>query len=219
MTNKSLIIIPCSKKKRPGGINGLGWRSDNSVVRKLSLESANQLLNSRRLLSKQFGYAESRDLGGYQDATNQLMLSYNRYDGNLYRKIDESLWLRLAKSDHVEGLIISALYGILTPFEPICNYNLRMNESMGHRLRLSRWWANKGLGSLLKEYIKINEISFVHDFLGGLYSRISEPLKSLEPLVILHHYTYPGLGSGADHHRGKDVKNLLNQILGDCHPS
>ena len=213
MKKKTLIIFACCNRKKSGGAESLHWRRSDSVISRLPLEVGKRLLESRFKLSQRFTYQNGKDLGGDQDVSKSLMRAFERYDGNLYRRIESTYWQQLANVDHVEILIVSALYGLLTPFEPIRNYNLMMGTSIAPRFRLSRWWVDQGLDALLKEYIIHNQISEVYNFLSCSYSVIAGPLYLLCPTVKTHHKGYAGLGSGSDHHRGKDINNLLKCLL------
>ncbi len=213
MKKKTLIILACCNRKRPDGEEGLCWRRKDSVISRLSSEAGERLLESRLKLSRRFNYADGRDLGCYKDESVPMMRAFDRYNGNLYGRIDDAQWHSLVQTDHVAVLIVSALYGLLTPFESIREYNLTMRAAMAYRLSLSRWWVNQGLGSHLKEYVVRNEITEVHNFLSSSYVAISESLYSLRPQVKIRFYRYSGLGSGSDYHRGRDINNLLKRLL------
>lgn len=208
---RTLIVIPCSGRKEKGGENGLVWARDKSVIHRLPPTASERLLDCRRELAQKFGLAEGEDLGGARAGPVPLMPACRRYDGNLYRKIEKALWSSVARSDSVEIVIVSALYGLLTPWEPIRYYNVSMTDPFAHRLRLARWWSDQGLGRLLTEYVKRNGASVVHDFLSGAYADVAADLSEFKTAVKLQRHSYPGLGSGADHHRGRDVRALLSR--------
>lgn len=86
-----------------------------------------------------------------------------------------------------------------------------MTDPIAARLRLVRWWADQGLGRLLAEYLKRSGPSVVHDFLSGAYADVAADLSELKSAVKVQRHSYPGLGSGADHHRGRDVRALLSK--------
>ncbi len=195
------------------------WSQRESIAKCLSRGGVTRLLDARRQLARHFGEPEGEDLGSRQPAPVPLMPAHTRYDGNLYRKIDKSLWPEVAKLENVAVIIISALYGLLIPGEAIREYNRTMGETIAPRLRLARWWSERGLGSLLVEYIKRNKVAVVHDFLSGSYVRIANELSSLGPTVKVQHHSYPGLGSGADYHRGQDVRKLLVRELRNGKPN
>lgn len=218
MKDKVLIITPCSQRKRQGDVAGLTWKREMSVLGKLSPKSADRLMESRRVLQKRFRYREGKDLGGPVRGTIPLMPAHARYDGNLYRKIDESLWSRLAGAVSVDLLIVSSLYGLLTPEEAIRAYDMPMSRTVRMGVPIKKWWMSRGMLSLLGEYIRRNGYSLVHDFLGGSFVQLadfhdSEPLLSFGKNLRLIRHNYAGLGSGAEHHRGKDVRRLLEKYL------
>jgi len=215
MAGKILIIIACSGRKRDGGIPGYRWENKNSAISRLSRQKAMSLLTCRRLLAKKYHHKEGMDLGGNREGTVPLIPAIERYDGNLYREIDTTLWGKLAGKDCVEVLIVSALYGLLTPWEAIRKYELSMNEAYAERYRLSRWWRDQGLGKMLAEFVVGSGASIVHDFLSGPYRNITWELKAKAGSKFrLPYHSYPGLGSGSDYHRGKDVRDLLEGALG-----
>jgi cytoplasmic iron level regulating protein YaaA (DUF328/UPF0246 family) len=215
MNKKTLIVFACCNRKRPDGEKSLTWSKKQSIINRLSSETGQKLLESRHKLARRFNKAEGKDLGGDKDAPVLLMRAFERYDGNLYRKIDKSYWHKLLQIDYVNVLIVSALYGLLTPWEPIRDYNIMITDAFRSRFSLARWWKNQGLGFYLKEYIIRNGITEVHDFLSGSYSTIADPIFTLVPKKKIKTYLgrYSGMGSGADHHRGKDINKLLEQTL------
>lgn len=181
------------------------------MIYRLPPAVAEGLLEWRRHLAQQFGFPEGEDLGSSRAAPVPLMPACFRYDGNLYRKIEEALWSRAARSGSMEVVIVSALYGLLDLWEPIRYYNVAITDNVAPGLRLARWWSERGLGRLLAEYIEGSGASVVHDFLSGAYVEVADALEELGGPVKVYRHSYPGLGSGADHHRGWDVRKLLSQ--------
>lgn len=212
MNKKTLIICACCNRKRSDGGKNLRWRKEQSIISTLSSEAGQKLLKSRWKLARRFQQVEGKDLGGDNHAPALLMPAFKRYDGNLYRKITGAHWEKLAQTDHVEIIIVSALYGLLIPWEAIREYNLTMATAVVRRLKLSRWWIKEEIGHHLKEYILRNQITDVYNFLSSSYSLIAEPLASLKHHVRIHpQKKYHTMG--ADHHRGRDINNLLAQLL------
>lgn len=222
MPGKILVIISCSGGKRNDeGSSGCRWVKENSAVGRLSRDKAAALLDCRRSLPgnypKKFHHKEEKDLGGNREGTVPLMPAIERYTGKLYGEIDSSLWKRLkGREDSMEVVIVSALYGLLTPWEAIRNYDLAMDEAYGKRFQLWRWWRNQGLGGMLCEFVDRSGASTVHDFLGGPYRNISRGLKAQASSKFrLIPHQYPGEGSGSIYHRGRDVRKLMEKTLGD----
>jgi len=212
---KILIIITCSGRKRDGETPGCRWEEKISAINRLSHHKAKALLACRRSLAEKYHHKEGWDLGGSRDSNVRMMPAYRRYDGNLYRRIDSTLWENLERKDSVGVLIVSAMYGLLTPWEAIRKYDLAMEEAYAERYRLSRWWRNQGLGKMLAEFVEGSGASVVHDFLGGKYADITRELKAMAGgKVYLHRHSYPGQGLGSDYHRGEDVRKLLEGAFG-----
>ncbi len=162
-----------------------------------------------------FRFSIGTDLGGGEPVAQLPMLqAHTRYDGNLYRKIDEPIWSEASDSGRVAVVIISALYGLLTSKEAIREYNMTMDRNFAYRLPLVRWWSEQGLGSVLVEYIKRIGATVVHDFLSGSYAQIGNDLSSLGKATRVVRHVYPGIGSGSNYHRGQNVRKLLMRILG-----
>lgn len=209
---KTLVVIPCSGRKTSGGVEGLAWSARHSSLRGLSRRGGDKLLAARRELAHRFRYRADSDLGGEPSESECLLPAWQRYDGNLYRKIDSRLWQSLG--DEVDVVIVSALYGLVAPTEAIRHYDRAMAKHIAPRTTLGRWWADHNLGLLLVEYVETGGAVEVHDFLGGAYERIGRPLDSLRGHIRLSRHSYPGLGSGADHHRGRDVARVIASCLG-----
>jgi len=207
MPARSLIVIPCSGRKRHELRIGLKWAPEQSAVAGLSASSASALRAARHDLAALLGLSEGADLGGNSKIQAALMPARERYDGNLYRRIDPALWPDPSLSG-LEVVIVSALYGLLTPLEPIRHYDAWMDQKIGERIRLSRWWKQRSLGSMLAEYLARSGAAVVHDFLSASYSVVGADLDGLDGIEVVRH-KYPGLGNGADFHRGQDVRNLM----------
>lgn len=222
MPGKILIIISCSGgKKKDDGSPGCRWVRKNSAACRLSREKAAALLACRRSLPgnypKKFHHKGEKDLGGNREGTIPLMPAIERYTGKLYGEIDSSLWKRLkGMEDSMEVVIVSALYGLLSPWEAIRDYDLAMDEPYAERIQLWKWWRNQGLGEMLCEFVDRSGASTVHDFLGGPYRNISRGMKARASNKFrLISHQYPGEGSGSIYHRGRDVRKLMEKTLGD----
>lgn len=222
MPGKILIIISCSGgKKSDDGSPGCRWVRKDSAVCRLSREKAAALLACRRSLAekypKKFHHKGEKDLGGNREGTVPLMPAIERYTGKLYGEIDSSLWKRSkGREDSMEVVIVSALYGLLSPWEAIRDYDLAMDEPYAERIQLWKWWRNQGLGEMLCEFVDRSGASTVHDFLGGPYRNISRGMKAQASSKFrLISHQYPGEGSGSIYHRGRDVRKLMEKILGD----
>jgi cytoplasmic iron level regulating protein YaaA (DUF328/UPF0246 family) len=170
-------------------------------------------MKCRHQLAEKFGYAPGEDLGGETRTPVPLMLARERYDGNLYRKISGAIWEPLRDSANVEVVIVSALYGLVTPWELIRDYEMAMTEKIETRVRLARWWSQQGLGSILVDYAQRADTRIVHDFLGGAYGEVSEAFSCLSSSVRVVRHSFARRYSAADYYRGWEIERLLEDLL------
>jgi hypothetical protein len=184
----------------PGGT--LQWSRASSALGRLSSGGARTLVNSRRDLARQFRFPGGVDLGS-SGVSEPLMPARLRYAGNLYSRIDRDMWP--GRRSNIDIVIVSALYGLLTPEERIRDYDLTMNDHLPSGIRVSRWWLNQGLPGLLAEFVERTGVDVVHSFLSSTYAWAAEAVDC----VRIRDHKYPRLGSGADFHRGDDVRRLL----------
>ncbi len=213
--SRTVIVIPCSFEKRPGGIRGL-WSPHTSIISELSREDGAHLLELRQHLAMHYGYSEGDDLGtARRGESPPLMPACDRYAGHLYKKVDPKTWARLKRAPYARVVIVSALYGLLSPQEAIRAYNRTMRGGYAPRMTLGRWWSERGLGTLLAEYVERIRATVVHDFLSGTYAKVAETLDSLGHRIEVRRHDYCGLGSGADYHRGQDVQAVLSRLCCD----
>jgi cytoplasmic iron level regulating protein YaaA (DUF328/UPF0246 family) len=133
--------------------------------------------------------------------------AYLRYTGYLYSGAEISELYPKVRTFRLT--VISALYGLLDGDDLIRDYDLAMNETLPNGTKVKTWWKQRGLGSIVEEYISGIKPERVHDFLSGHYR---DALKPWPPASISHlvktHY-YPGEGSGSSWSRGKEIKSLL----------
>jgi cytoplasmic iron level regulating protein YaaA (DUF328/UPF0246 family) len=206
---KELIIIPCSGSKNPYGNKSVMGRE---ITKELDTTSKQKLYRLRQMVSNFF------DIGltnGMNPQSGMLKPAYKRYSGNLYNKIAESSWNKIANSKDADLVIVSALYGIIYYDEPIINYNVAMGDNTLGKQKLYTWWKQNQLEDILAEYINTKEYTLVRSFLSGDYKKA---LPKIESKINAHwlQYQYPNLGSGSNYYRGKDVNNIINNALKFC---
>jgi len=69
------------------------------------------------------------------------MPAIERYTGVLYDAIDpRSMSAVHRRRLDASAVILSGLWGLVTPRDPIPDYKLKMGTSLGRLGRLSRWW-------------------------------------------------------------------------------
>ncbi|MCS7135621.1 MAG: peroxide stress protein YaaA [Nitrososphaerota archaeon] len=210
MKGKTLILIPCCGSKNPGGFTI--YNGKRCIANYLSVNVGKRLMELRRHVAIAFGERLGPDVGVEVLGTQiSYMKAYERYCGNLYSKISKSSWEKLNDSQNLSLVIVSAFYGILRHDELIRNYNRAMNKDRVDGVLLKTWWSRQGLCDILLDYIIKNRIETVHDFLSINYSEAIWPFPSKVRELGINYFMhdYPGLGSGSDFYRGKDVYRLI----------
>jgi len=174
----------------------------------LSPLSFDRLMNARKELGEILDLSPGLDIGSNKHNSElHYRPAYLRYMGNVY--ISGQIASLYPKTDSLQVLIISALYGLLDANDLIRDYDVAMNDSLTQRSMLKTWWKHKGLGGIVEEYIQVVNPSQIHDLLSGDYR---DALKPWPPKAIRHKmlpYNYPGQGIGANWNRGKDLKRIL----------
>lgn len=109
LDGKTLILIPCCKKKEKGGIPE--YKKENCILNDLSPEKGKKLMELRREVAKRFVKDLGPDLGESTRAQIEYMEAYKRYGrGHLYREITS--WEKLNRSQNLKLVIVSAFYGV-----------------------------------------------------------------------------------------------------------
>jgi len=206
-----LILIPCSGSKKNGGIPE--YNTKNSILNHLTDASKGHLLSLRRRLFEYFSTAFGPELGCSNDGTINYVEAYERYSGahsQIYRQISSGSWEKLRKSQDLDLVIVSALYGFVRFDESIQNYNITMRDKIEYQA-LKTWWRNNGLCAILKDYISKNGISEVHNVLSNDYD---DALFScfIDVRVKYENHNFSEYKSGSNAHRGKWVDNFIQNF-------
>ena len=222
---KSLILLPCSNSKKPGGLPV--YKGSFSVVRSLPQDLGVQLVRLRREL---FDYYKDIAPGHEicqpgQAVSNsdklEYMEAFERYSVSkslVYSRITHNIWNELAKSNDVCVLIVSALYRILNYNEPIQNYNRAMDIDKVQGTKLQTWWNENGLPEIVKS------LALVHG-IGRIYSFLSKPYAEAVGLYQLGFdiEDFPELncGIGTPRRRGEKFNSLVSELIGSqkLHPA
>lgn len=146
---KQLIIIPCCSRKVDGGIEinrGLTYFENINNIPEL-IERRNERIN--------LTHPNIRE--------EELLPAWDRYDGQIYRRLKEHQPLinTLIAENKLDIIIISALYGVININTPIANYNLEMGALGGANF----WSHNHILSNSINEYCLRNDIENVYTFL------------------------------------------------------
>jgi hypothetical protein len=146
---RTLIIIPCSRSKKPGGeVHPTG----PSIMASLPPALAGELAAARMDVARRI-VIEDR----------HLMPAWQRYDGALYRAAGRAIERMMDAGAHV--LIISGGYGLVSATEPIGTYNAVLKPG---------WWPHNLLGRCLLASAASHRIQSVRAFAAATspYSRI-----------------------------------------------
>lgn len=210
MTEKELILIPCSGRKTPDGSLSLEGRQ---LIEALSTPKSQKLKRLRKKVAGSFNIDLSSG-----SSERCLMPAYKRYSGNLYKKISSHAWEELKNREDLEVVIISALYGAIYWDEPIIDYDVDMTKNIKEGRRLNTWWRKNGLPEIVSAYIEGKDHDVVRSFLSGDYRKaLLNIQEKVDPTWLL--YEYPALGSGSNYYRGRDVSDAImnrNVVCPNC---
>jgi hypothetical protein len=202
---RCVLLIACSGTKVPGGSP---W-PDPPVVGLLDqLQPADRtvVLSMRRSLASRAKAVAGPDLGRTSLRARYRPASL-RYDGNLYRRVTQDLWPKQGDSCVI---IVSALYGLVLPWEPIQDYDLSMKSPFGYRTPVHTVWRQAHFGAVFEQWAAAHGIRAVIDLLTKEYRAALDDLTNLYQLGIKRVlFEYPCRGSGANYDRGDDLKELL----------
>lgn len=202
----AVVLIACSQLKRPGGEP---WTPVGGLVDQLSATDREALLSVRSSFAHHCGICSGQDVGGTSDDGSYLPAS-RRYNGRVYGRVDEASWPVQPKPTVI---IVSALYGLVFPWEPIQYYDLTMNSSVGGRSRVSRRWREVGLGRILANWCSGHAVVGVIDLLSQPYRKALDNLIDLQAVGIDHlSFDYPGRFQAGNLDRGNDLQALLRLL-------
>lgn len=147
-----LILLPPSEGKAPGG-GGPPWSPGTMVLpldeqRQRVIDAlASGMRGSEIRRAKLLG-VKGKALAAATDAdrtlrTSSTMPAIERYTGVLYDAMDTlSLSATQRRRLHDSVLIISGLWGAVSPADPIPDYKLKMGASLPRLGKLSTWWRH-----------------------------------------------------------------------------
>lgn len=167
---ETLIVIPCSGRKNPGGTLAAGC---GPLTDDLPPSLAQRLSDARRMVLAKAAFDD-----------RQLMPALQRYEGSLYVKARTALQSVIDAGLHV--LIISGGYGIIKACEPIGDYSARLKlvawprglleeailtYATSHRLKYVRAFVSRST-----DYYRL--ISRIHWDAAGITAAIITPEPS-----------------------------------------
>ncbi|MBK0399063.1 hypothetical protein H0I76_07670 [Limibaculum sp. M0105] len=137
--DRTLLIMPCSKGKRNGGVAA---NSGPCLADKIAPELAAELISARKNAAMKTSLDEAA-----------LMPAWQRYSGSLYRAGAGAVAHLLKEKMHI--IILSGGYGAVLAGEPIGNYDQPLKTS---------WWPGKLLQRVLLSYASVQGIRTVRAF-------------------------------------------------------
>jgi len=170
---KKLLIISCSDKKKPGGVNiflkdyfnNQNLYNNLIIDRNIRREQYNQLFidepnyfiykkdkQQRRI--KRDNIPVSKTYFSDCRFNNFFMPAFERYAGKFYSPELRNLYFKKNRQSNLHILIISGFYGVIEFRDSIIDYHLEINKQT--------FWTKKNNNSILeavKKYIEVNEIS------------------------------------------------------------
>ena len=121
-----LILLPPSEGKSDGG-DGLPWASGTMVDAALDAHRRSVL--------------RAATVAGATRRRAATCPAMDRYSGVLYKELD---WCSLPVAARRRGVaqvrIVSGLWGLVAPADPIPHYKLKMSARLGDLGRLAAWW-------------------------------------------------------------------------------
>lgn len=202
-----LILLPPSEGKAPGGA-GAPWSpgtmsvdlDDQRAKVLASLRSAMRANAAARgkLLGVKGEALAAATAANRTAATSPTKPAIERYDGVLYGALDAAGLGRVERrrlDDSV--LIVSGLWGLVAPADPLPDYKLKMGASLGRLGKLSTWWR-PAIDAALAERSDVSRIWNLlpneHDLAwSGVEDTTTISVRFLEPgrggeLVAVSHW-------------------------------
>lgn len=125
MGGSTLILIPPSEAKAQGGTMA-SWRAGTMAIAELD--------RRRQEVLRAIGPRQGQKLG-------PTMAAIERYVGVLYKELDAaSLESQALERLNRDTLIVSGLWGLVAPTDPIPAYRMKMSASVAPLGKLSTWW-------------------------------------------------------------------------------
>ena len=144
------------------------------------------------------------------DETARYLPALDRFWGDFYEGLGEDGKTQLARSHH-HVLILSALYGLLRPFEHIQYYACQFGDK---NLAYDIWTKDQEISQILEDYIQKNNIKKVFDFTScevvGYHECINwDSIIKSQGIGVLHCYHQFARRDQALKHFGHFVKNQI----------
>ena len=170
-----LILLPPSEGKA-AGCEGPAWSRGSmaidlderrqKVLGTLASVMRRSEADRRRLLGVKGAALAAASAANRSAATSPTMPAIERYTGVLYDALDHrSLSAAQRRRLDASVLILSGLWGLVVPDDPIPDYKLKMGASLGRLGTLSAWWRDElsaRLGEVARDRIVWNLLPNEH---------------------------------------------------------
>ena len=208
MNSPVLFLCCCSNRKVAGGDDR--YQSECTMPHSIHEDRARALLEARQnvfqrihdgarsvqgTLLRDLPYNDQLkcgpDLGG--KTTGIYMPALERYRGRFYQELDPGESGVLGESPH-RWLIVSTLYGLLTPKEPIQMYSCHTLDDAG----ITGIWTQDGLlTSLLLEYVRVSGVELIVDLMADIsYHHLFNWEKVSRNVRVLRAFGAQNVGPG-----------------------
>ena len=178
INSKTLLIIPCCKKKRKGGKPLAEFNSVFNFERFWGGATSESILDSRKKIQDEFSRC-------YQKSDNEFLPAIERYIGNVYepelksegyKKTLPYIQKHYGHGNHPKIMILSALYGPLHPFELIQDYDLVIGKSL-------KVWKPAFI-STLTAYVENNDVDKIVMYTGSGADYFKVLLPAVKTLLM-----------------------------------
>jgi len=193
---ETVVLIPESTRKRKGGDPYL--RMVDGFADALPDTEKEELLVLRAEIASAWRNTTAKD---------GVMPAYQRFDGNMYRRIPREAWE--GRKETVDVLIVSGLYGIVASRDTIFAYPHSMAEATPPFGKLNRWWHDHGLAAILAECLRRVRPKTVVDLLSREYREAVEGYEANLEGIAVRPIDFPGLGRASQPLRGEKVAKIL----------
>ena len=224
---RALFFIPCCSEKRPNG-DGPPWkkiRSKQNLNKFQFLDDYRlQLINFYSSLSKKDApnYYKNRGSGATRDRKvekawkrnlelfkSNTMKAIDRYNGKLYRALDDNIRDALRNGNIDNVIIVSALMGIIAPTDLISDYELMMGDKSPTTMTISDYWSTTFENEVINTYIRelLSKYDYIYCLMSDTTGYVSPLQKILSESEAYHIYCPDA---------GQNSPRIWGAILNDC---
>lgn len=218
-TDRTLILLPPSEGKAPGGA-GPGWDPTSGrfgeTLGECRAQIAGELARCEggdgRLLGVSGTHLERARAANASLLGAPTMPAWQRYTGVVWDHLDLGGLSGVQRRSALGRIgILSGLHGLVTAADPLPDYRLKMGARLGQFGRLSSWWADVVTATIATWARR----SIIVDLLPQEHRAAWRPAPqdARRVLRVTFHDAQRGRGSPAIGHDAKAAKGLLARHL------